>query len=106
MTREELISILNLTFFDQKFPPPKYGNGENVIELDGTHSWECLNAALEDLNDTDLFNVLRCDLSFNFHNNASNGHYSVGADWTIQQFAQSNGSWNLKDRIKLIESKL
>lgn len=90
MSKEELIVLLNLHHFDEKFPPPQYGNGENVIELDGTHSWKCLNASLETLTDTELNEILQCNLSFNFNNNASNGHYSVGADWTIRQFAKSN----------------
>ena len=98
MNREELIVTLRLNKFDRRYPPRKYGNGEDVIELDGPHSWKCLKQALLALSDKEFEKVISCKIKFNFHNNVSNGHYSVGASWTIAEFISNNGGRELRER--------
>lgn len=100
MTKDELYSILRLKFLDIEFPPPSYGNGENVIEFNGMHSWPCLRAALESLNDENFKKVIKTTYTFTFHNNSNNGHTSVGADWSMRGFIRQNGSSKLQERLK------
>ncbi|MCB9187743.1 MAG: hypothetical protein H6599_00535 [Flavobacteriales bacterium] len=100
MNREELYQTLRLDFFDKHFPPPEYGNGVDVVELFGSHSWKCLKEAISALSDKNFADVMNCKISINFHNNVTNGHCSNGANWTMREFVNTNGGNDLRQRLE------
>ena len=76
--------------------PEKY---INVAEIHRAYLWEDVISAAEKLTDSELKAVLSCSLKIRFHNNATNGHASMGAVWTITEFIERNGSEVLLVRI-------
>jgi len=101
---QELSEVMKLAFMARAYPTPeskREGNG-SVAEIAGTYSQKCIIKAAEALSDVELEKVILFSKEIMFHNNASNGHFSNGADRTIKYFLERNGSSKLVERIKTL----